>query len=234
MPNIGFLQNWTNLFFIDTTPEAAPTWARMASGINDVTPSGNEVIAQDNYYDGEGVSDSEVTGGQPIVNFAGHRKVGDPAQDYIASKYVSYGNARRTHYLQIMPDGTRMEANATLANIVPHGGDPNAKGNFSYEVHMNGRPSYTPGNKTDFPEQITVSPISVAEGATTAVSVTVTPTSASDSVVYAIDDDEIATVDALGNITGVAAGKCNLNIKSAVLPTVQTTVEVTVTDAELE
>ena len=231
--DIGFAQNYTNLYFINITPGAASkTWARLGAGINSVTPAGNEVIDQANYYDGEGVADSEVTGGQPIFSFAGHRRLGDPAQDWIASKLIEYGGSRRTQFLWIEPNGGRLEGDCTVANLVTTGGDPNAKGTFSCEVHLNGRPSYTPGDKNEFPTEITAEAVTATTGTLAKIEPTVTPEGASDSVVFAVDNPAIATVDALGTVTPVKAGKCNVNIKSAVKPTVQTTVEVTVSAAQ--
>lgn len=228
--DIGFPQNYTNLYFIDVTPQsAARTWARVARGINDVQPNGNETVAQDPYYDGEGVSSSEVTGGQPVFSFAGHRVMGDKAQDYVNGLQLAYGEMRKSNFLWIAPDGTRIQGGCTIANIVSTGGGPNDKGTFSFEVQLNGRPSLTPGSATEMPESITCDAVTVKKGETAAAEATVTPEGASDSLVYAIDDETIATVDALGNVTGVEEGKCNLNIKSAVAPTVQKTVEVTVT-----
>lgn len=229
--DISFANNWTYLFFINTTPGASvKTWKRVGAGINNVDPNGNEVISQDPYYDGEGGSNSEVTGGQNIVAFAGHRKVGDPAQDYIAGLRYQYGEARKTDYMQIEPDGTIVEANVTIANIKTHGGDPNAKGDFSFETHFDGAPSLTPGEAKEFPTEITCEPITISNATPVSANPTITPEDASPSVVYAIEDDSIATVDALGNITPIKDGETKLNIKSAVLPTVQCTVEVTVSN----
>lgn len=230
MSDIGFLQNWTNLFFINITPGAGKkTWARLAAGINSVDPNGNEVVSQDPYYDGEGVSSSDVTGGQNIVTFAGHRRLDDPAQNYIAGLRYDYGDARKTDYLQIEPDGSRTEANITLANIKAHGGAPNDKGEFSVEAHFNGRPSFEKGNKAEFPESITCEAISISDSTPKQIEATVTPEDASNSMVYAVEDPTVAVVDAQGLITPLKDGETNVNIKSAVLPTVQTTVRVTVT-----
>ena len=232
MSDIGFAQNWTNLFFINITPDAAKTWARIGAGISTTDPNGNEVVDDSNYYDGEGVADSEVTGGQPVISFTGHRKYGDAAQDWIASKRLAYGSARRTDFMQIGPDGTKLEGKCTIANIKDQGGDANSKSDFSFNVRMNGRPSLTPGNKTEYPEQITCEAITISDVTPVTPEVTITPEDASDSLVYAIEDDSIAKVDAMGTITPVKNGSTKLNIKSAVLPTVQCTVEVTVSGVQ--
>lgn len=228
--DIAFALNYTNLFMIDVTPSAAsPTWARIGAGITSFDPSNNEVIADDAYYDGEGMSFSDVTGGQIVHAFSGHRKYGDPAQDFIASIESSYGEARKTSYKWIAPDGTVLTGNCTIANIVSGGGDPNAKGTFSFEIRFNGRPTMTAGNKDDFPTAITASAITVVKDATTTVGATVTPATANDAMVYVIEDDTVAVVDAAGTVTGVAVGSTNLLIKSCVAPSVTKTIVVTVT-----
>lgn len=228
--DIGFAQNHTNNYMINVTPGAEEkSFARVGAGINSVSWSGNENISQDAYYDGDGLSESDVTGGQIIGTFAGHRKIGDPAQDFIASLLLSYGKERKTDFRWIDPSGNVLEGEVTVANINPQGGDPNAKSDFGFEIHYNGMPTFTQGDASAFPSEVTVEPITVAVGETAPAGATVTPEGASDSLFYAVDDDSTATVDALGNVRGVKEGKCNLNVKSAVKPTVQKTVEVTVT-----
>lgn len=227
--DIAFALNYTNLFMIDITPSAAThTWARVGAGINSFDQASNETVSDDAYYDGEGMSSSDVTGGQIVHTFAGHRKYGDPAQDYIASLENVYGESRKTTYRRIAPDGTVLEGNATIANIVTGGGDPNAKGTFSFELRLNGRPTLTEGNKDEFPTNITASAVAVTVGQTAAISATVTPETANGACVYIVENDEIAAVDAMGNVSGIAAGSTTVLVKSAVLPTETATVEVTV------
>ena len=229
MADIAFALNYTNLFMIDITPSAAaPTWARVGAGINSFTDASTETVADDAYYDGEGMAFTDITGGQIVHQFAGHRKYGDPAQDFIESIATMYGSSRKTSYKVIKSDGTIITGSCTIANIVTGGGDPNAKGTFSFEVRMNGRPSVTAGNKDDFPTSITVTAVSVTVGASTAASVTVSPATAAASYIYAIEDESKATVDANGTVTGVAAGSTKLLVKSAVLPTISGEATVTV------
>lgn len=227
--DIAFALNYTNLFMIDITPNGeSRTWARIGAGINSFEPSTNETVSDDAYYDGEGLTFSDVTGGQVVHSFSGHRLYGDAAQDYIASLETSYGEQRKTTYKRVAPDGSVLEGSCTIANIVTGGGDPNAKGTFSFELRLNGRPTFTEGNKDEFPESITAQAVTVTSGSTSQATATVTPETANPAVVYVIEDESKATVDASGVVTGVAAGSTNLLIKSAVLPSVSTTVQVTV------
>lgn len=144
-----FPLNYERKFEIDITPNgASETWAPIAAGINNISKEGNEVIDQTQYYDGEGVGSSEVTGGQPVWSFSGHRIDGDAAQDFIFSLDMSYGSARKTKFKATNPDGRVVTGPCTIANINENGGDANAKNEISFEIHANGKPSVTAGAKT--------------------------------------------------------------------------------------
>lgn len=227
--DIGFSSVWTNLFMIDITPTGDErTWARLGAGLTGVEPEGNEEIVQEAYLDGEGQASSDVTGGQKVLSFEGNRKVGDPAQDYIASLEFEYGEARRTKLRHIDASGMTTEVAVTIVNIVTGGGDANDPNSFSFELHFDGIPYFTAGDATTFPTAITCDAVTVAVGSRVTVAPAVTPETATASFVYAIEDDSIATVNADGTVVGVAAGETKLNIKSAVKPTVMLTVDVTV------
>lgn len=231
MLDIAFAQNWTNLYELNINPGGAPTWARIGAGISDVDPEGNETTSDDAYYDGEGMASSDVTGGQLTISFSGHRKFGDPAQDFIASLAYEYGEARKTDFRWTTPDGDVIEGEATLANIKTQGGAANDKQTFSFDVRFNGAPTYTPGDATTFPEEITLEAVTVEVGKETQATATVTPTNASPAVLFGIEDDEIADVTSDGKVIGLKEGTTRLSVKSAVKPTVRAEVEVTVTAA---
>lgn len=230
--DIAFAQNYTNLYEIDITPQAAyRTYVRLGAGISSVEWEGNEEIGQDAYYDGDGFTSSDVTGGQLVASVEGHRRYGDPAQDYIASLLLVYGEGRKTNFRWTAPNGNVIEGECTIANIAPQAGDANTKSDFSFEIHMNGLPKFTKGNADTFPEQITATAVTVVEGATASIETTITPTTAAPAVVYAVDNDEVATVDSDGTVHGIAEGKTEISIKSCVRPMVVAVVEVTVSKA---
>lgn len=92
----------------------------------------------------------------------------------------------------------------TIANIKALGanGDANSKNEFSNELHFNGAPRVIPPDATVLPESVTATVGAVAVGKTVAATAHVTPSSASDRCVFAIENDEFATVDSEGNVTG--------------------------------
>lgn len=233
--DIMFAPNYTHLYEADITPTAAtPTWARIGRGIQTIEPDGNEEVDQTPYYDGDGGTTSDVTGGQMILSITGHRCYGDPFQDYVASLAFLYGQARRTRVRVTNPDGEVITSEATIANIKGFGanGDANTKGDFEVEIHFDGSPTIDQAPTGDtLPESVTAKAVSVKVKATAAIGATVTPTTASQRCVYAVDDDKVATVDIDGNVTGVAAGKTKVYVKCAAKPSVQVTVDVEVTAA---
>lgn len=137
-----FVLNYENEYFIDTTPNTeTETWAPLSAGIMNVSWSGNEVIDQTQYYDGQGLASSEVTGGQLVASVSGHRKVGDKAQDYVFGKMITYGAERKTRFKWNRNDGKTITAPATICNIADSAGDAGAKDEISFEIHLNGKPT---------------------------------------------------------------------------------------------
>lgn len=227
--DIAFSQNYMQVWALDLTPNGASrTWARLGAGITTIDWNNNETVAEDAYYDSEGLTDPTVTGLQPTFSVSGDRKWGDPCQDYVAAMEFTTGENRRTNFRRVSPDGTVVSGPCTITNIVAGGGEANDKETFSFDIRLSSMPTVTPGNKDEFPTTLTATAVTVSTGSTSQVTVTVTPTSASDSLVYAVDDDTVATVDAAGVVTGVGTGSTTITIKSAVLPSVYTTATVTV------
>ncbi|APA05055.1 MULTISPECIES: phage tail tube protein [Bacillus amyloliquefaciens group] len=145
----GLLIQSSHKFFIDITPgEEKPTWTRLAKGFNSFDPQMNENIAQDNYLDGGGLGTSTVMGGQLTVAFEGHRYYGDPAQDWIFSKFIKIGNERETRMRWEQPDDTTLEGPITVAVTGGPSGEAAGKGEVSVEIHFNGTPEETTGSDT--------------------------------------------------------------------------------------
>lgn len=135
----------SHTFEINTTPGTAPgTLAAIAKGINNVEPDNNEELSQDKYIDGDGYGETDVIGAQTILSFKGHRYYGDPAQDFIFGLALEVGSARRTDFTWTEPDGGKFTGPCTIANIKGPSGDAGSKGEISFEVHFNGKPTYTP------------------------------------------------------------------------------------------
>lgn len=145
-----FLLNWQNKIEIATDDETDITkattarWARLAAGINNLTPAENDTTANDEYYDGEGFGTSDVTSKRYQFTIAGHRVYGDAAQDYIAKKMLEIGDNLKTLLRVTFADGSQVYGVVTLTNIVPAGGQPGAKQTFSVVCVFNGKPKFVP------------------------------------------------------------------------------------------
>ena len=233
--DIGFALNYTNIHLIDITPDAANrTWAWIAAGISDITPTPNETVEQVAYYDGGGQSESEVTGGQMVYAYTGNRKYGDAAQDFVAGLDYTYGEGRKTNLRYIAPDGRVVEGKVTVANIVNTGGAANAKGTFSFELHNAGVPKVVPPTYAAAPDTLTLQPVTVAVGKTAEAVLAALPEGSSDVCVWGVDDMEIATVDGTGVVKGIKEGTTKLHCRSALAPTLSAEATITVTAAEPE
>ncbi|SEP56830.1 hypothetical protein SAMN05216232_0181 [Virgibacillus subterraneus] len=144
---MSFLLQSKNKLEINTTPSAtgtdSQTWSLLAKGITDMEPDPNEETQQDNYFDGDGFGETDVTGAQLIVSVSGHRFYGDAAQDFIYGLQMELGPARRTDFRLTLPDGSMFEGACTIVNIVGPGGAAGEKGAISFEIHFAGKPTYT-------------------------------------------------------------------------------------------
>jgi hypothetical protein len=139
----SFELNFQDTYEIDITPLSSPTYVRLAVGISGADPDNNENLAQDTYLDQDGYGSTDVIGAQHIVSFSGHRVVGNPAQDYIASMKLELGDARKTHLRYTDAGGNQISGSVTMANIKEGGGDAGAKKDFTFEAHYNGKPTFS-------------------------------------------------------------------------------------------
>lgn len=231
MSDIGFAPNYTNLYLLNVTPdEEEPTWGYVGPGISTAEQNDDEETDDTAYYDGGGVSGQDVTGVTAGYTFSGNRKYGDRVQDYVASLRLATGEARKSQLRHIAPNGEAFEGNVTIQNIEVGGGDANSKGSFGFDAMFDGVPTFTPGDKTKMPETLEVAELSGVEvGGVAQIRPTVTPITASAWCVYASQDDSIAKVDAMGNVTGVKAGKTKISVKAVAKPSVVKVIDVTVT-----
>lgn len=130
----------------DVSKSDSAKWARLAAGINNLTPAENDTTANDEYYDGEGFGTSDVTSKRYQFTIAGHRIYGDAAQDFVASKMLAIGDDLKTLLRVTFADGSQVYGVVTLTNIVPTGGQPGAKQTFSFVAVFNGKPKFVPAS----------------------------------------------------------------------------------------
>lgn len=126
--------------------KANANWAKLSRGISTITPSAADKTDATPYWDGEGFSDTEVTGKNITFALSGHRVMGDPAQDYVASHFLDIGDKLRTLARWTDPAGNVVESVATMTSIVPFGGAADVKQTFSFTLALDGKPDYTPAS----------------------------------------------------------------------------------------
>lgn len=231
--DLGFAPNYSSALEINITPgESTKTWAILSRGITEIKPTPNESTEDKDYYENCGVPETKVKSTQIQYEVTGDRYYGDPAQDFVASLALEIGDGRKTDFRHTDPNGDVVEGECTILNIVvgSQQGAASDPGAFSCTVATAGRPTYTEASKNKLPTSVTakLSGTSVAVGKSSAITATVTPTDANPKCFYASSDNDVATVDSEGNVTGVAAGKATVTVRAASKPSVFATVEVTV------
>lgn len=160
METAKFGENWQHLIDIDLLGHktlddlSKANWAFVGAGINTMTPAAAETADATAYWDGKGFVSDDVTGKAVTFQVAGHRKVGDPAQDYVASKFMAKGDEVKTLARWTDPEGNEVAFVATLKAITPFGGAANAKQTFSFTLSMDGKPKITLANgATEAPKE---------------------------------------------------------------------------------
>ena len=145
-------ENWVNKFELDTNggqdPKAdveAAKWATIGEGILSITPASNETNDTQSFWVDKGFSTTDATGKRATFAITGQRVVGDPAQDYVAARFLAIGDALRTLARWTDQSGNVITSNVTLTAIVPFGGNANARQTFSFTLSFNGFPVLTTG-----------------------------------------------------------------------------------------
>lgn len=140
-------ENWVNRLEIDLNGGKDPKadvetaeWAQIAEGIQSVTPAGNETADTQAFWVDKGFSETDITGKRATFAITGQRVVGDPAQDFIAARFLAMGDSLRTLFRWTDQSGNTIVANCTLTSVVPFGGNANGRQTFSVTLSLNGHP----------------------------------------------------------------------------------------------
>lgn len=232
--DIGFALNYQHVVEVDTTPNGDKrTWAWVGPGISDISKDNSESTSEDAYYNGGGNTETDVTGVNAKYGVEGHRLIGDPFQDYVASVEDGTGAARKTRYRVTDPTGKCIEAPCTVLDIAANGpnGAANEKASFKCSLSRSGVATVvTDAAGVLLPESVTVAQeVTVAANkSAAAIKPSVLPEGASTRCLFAIEDTAIARVSMDGVVTGLKAGETRLAVKCAAKPSVSTVVKVTV------
>lgn len=143
-----FKQNWENKVELDVLGntsldnDSQAQWAQLAEGITTITPSANDKSEETSYWIDQGATETEVTGKTFKITVAGHRTIGDKAQDFVADKFMKIGDQVKTLVRWTDPAGKTISFVGTMTAIVPFGGAANAKQTFSFSISANGVMKY--------------------------------------------------------------------------------------------
>lgn len=231
---LDYAPNYAHIIELNITPgEAEPTWAWAQRGILECAPESDETTSEDAYYHLLGQIATSVDAIKVAIAMSGHRMYGDPVQDYVQSLALLVGKDRETQYRWTMPDGTILTGDCTIAELVPGSGmgEANSKGEFSYKICLNSVDVKDKGESTDLPKSITLAAITATVDKDTPAGAAVLPEGSNQRCHYAIADPSVATVDTIGNVRGVKAGKTTLTVKAASKPSVSAQCDVTVSAA---
>ena len=147
----GAVENWVDSLYVDRHPTfdksgkvaiediTSGDWARLAVGVNTITPSASETSQKLSDYASEGHSETVVTGKDITLAISGDRYVGNPGQEYVSSMWLKMGNAVKTRCIYVV-NGNAIESACTITAIVPTGGNANANQTFSCTINFDGIP----------------------------------------------------------------------------------------------
>lgn len=155
----GAVENWVDSLYIDRHPTfdtsgkvaisdlTTGDWARLAVGINSITPAAADTSQQLSDYASEGHSETIVTGKNVTLAVSGNRYVGNPGQEYVSSMWLKMGNAVKSRCIYVV-NGQAIETACTITAIVPTGGTANQAQTFSCTVNFDGKPVIPDGMLT--------------------------------------------------------------------------------------
>ena len=132
-----------NLFEIDVNPTGVASYKRVGDGLVSSTRALNEAVDKKGYLNGNGGTNTEVTGLDYVVSFAGDYIPTDLAQAYIFSKTMLLGQNRHTNFRETWADGTINSGDCTITIDTPPGGDANATQAIGFSLNFNAMPSQT-------------------------------------------------------------------------------------------
>lgn len=233
--DIGSAKNYQYINEINITPQdSAPTWAWFGPGIKNISSETNETTSEDYFFDGGGDAETSVDGKARAYTVTGVRRIGDPAQEYVASLDEETGDALLTQYRITDPTGKVMERDVTVHEIKANDatGDANSRTDFGCKLSCAGKPRIIKDSDgRALPDAVSAEDVAVEVGATASVKASVTPADASQRVLCAVDDASVAMVMPDGTVTGLKPGETTITVRAASKPSAMKQVKLTVSEA---
>lgn len=141
MAKSGVYPCYENQFQVGAAKESATSIADMET----FSVTFNNGIEKWTPMDQEGWERGLMTAKSVTISVSGKRNVGDTGNDYVASKMMSNGRDAEGYFGWTFPDGSTFEMEGAIYDIKNVGaGDSTNVGPLEFDVHSNGKPSYTP------------------------------------------------------------------------------------------
>ena len=94
----------------------------------------------------EGWKRRMVTGKSLTITLSGKREIGDEGNDYVAANAWGTGSGCDTKFEWEFPDGAKLAFDWVLSVTNPGSGDATDVAALEFEVHSDGKPTYTPAS----------------------------------------------------------------------------------------
>lgn len=145
---------WQNDIELDVTGGTDPTditaanWATIQKFTRSFTWAGGDVLDANGYLADKDSTNTDVTGHAATAAITGTMMLGDICAEYIMSMLLSTGVKRRTRARVTMASGMQIVSEVVIENIVPLGGNGNAKSTFTFTIALVGNPIVTQLGRT--------------------------------------------------------------------------------------
>lgn len=132
---------------VETMPAAAAEdWLPLAKYISTIGDDTDEATEDEGFYDGDGTTETTVTGVAGAYSPEGYYDPEDAAQALIESKKYNIGDGRKVWHKVTMTNGDIYIQRATVTDIVAGAGDAVEFEDFSCTIRFDKIPVKTPAS----------------------------------------------------------------------------------------
>lgn len=145
---------WQNDVQLDITGGTDPTnlegadFETIQKFTRSFTWAGGDVLDANGYLIDKDSTNTDVTGHAATMAITGTMMLGDLCAEYIMSLLLATGLKRRTRAKVTMASGMQIVSECVIENIVPLGGNGNAKCTYTFTIALVGNPVVTQFGRT--------------------------------------------------------------------------------------
>ena len=144
MSTMRYPKNYNRVMAVRPADKENAPYMVIAEGIMSRANNISETTESYQYLSGRGTAEKAVTGQEVGVSFSGHRKAGDPAQDYILDEVLYDIDSRDVEFLdyddgiESGPNGYKGRANIQITDF--GSGDAGSRQNIGFTLNFQGKP----------------------------------------------------------------------------------------------